>query len=140
MTGKETKETWKAIKKYIADKNRKDPNRPNFLKPRCLSCECDEIEHKVYWDCPHLKGDICDICCKFDSLDPEWNWQECNGCSHEKDRHVTLDMNANFVIFQEDGKIYRAINIPRSMKIEDIPDPEELCDATDDNIEKYKTV
>lgn len=133
------KEDWKLIKKYLADAKRNDPDCPSYLKPRCLSCECEEVEHKIYWNCPHLNGDICDICCKFDSLDPEWNWQECNGCLHERDRHITLDMNSDFVIFQEDGKIYRAVNIIEDMSIDDIPDPEELCDATDENVEKYKT-
>lgn len=105
---------------------------------KCRSCDCNKEEHDSYWFCPHLSGDICDICCKYDSLDPSWNWIECLSCNHRYDRHETLDMNKDFVIFQEDGKIWKAINIPRDMHPDDVPDPEELCEATEENLKKWK--
>ena len=55
-------------------------------KRRCLNCECPEYEHEQYWNCPHLQGDICDVCCWYDSMDPNWNWKECDTCEHDKER------------------------------------------------------
>jgi hypothetical protein len=56
---------------------------------RCKCCECDESEHDVYWYCPHFKGDICEVCCIYDSLDPNWNWEECCTCIHDQERDKT---------------------------------------------------
>ena len=56
-------------------------------KRRCLSCECDEREHERYWACLHFKGgDVCDICCWYDSQAPDWDWKECATCEHDKER------------------------------------------------------
>jgi len=62
------------------------PTNPNI---RCKGCECDETEHDEYWYCPHFKGEICDVCCLYDSMAPDWNFEECNTCEHDKDRDKT---------------------------------------------------
>lgn len=129
-------ESLRAVKRFIADMKRDDQNCPDYLKPKCKACDCEAIEHTHYWKCPHLCGDICDTCCKFDSVAPDWSWQECATCGHGKDRHITLELNEDFAIYQEDGRIWKAINI-KGMELEDVPEPEDLGEATDENIAKY---
>jgi hypothetical protein len=57
------------------------------LNRKCYCCDCIDCQEKRYredwWYCPHLKNNICDVCCTFDSLDPDWNWKECGTCFEE---------------------------------------------------------
>lgn len=56
-------------------------------KKKCLSCDCDESEHDKYWYCIQVKGLICNVCCWYDSLAPDWKWgwEECKNCEHNKE-------------------------------------------------------
>ena len=57
------------------------------LNRKCFCCKCTDCQESGYrddwWYCPHFGDDICEVCCTFDSLDPSWNWKECETCKEE---------------------------------------------------------
>lgn len=67
--------------------------RYNFLyrifkinrKCYCCGCrDCQETElRSEWWYCPHLKNNICEVCCIYDSLGTNCNWKECKTCPEE---------------------------------------------------------
>ena len=76
---------WDILKTFIVK---------HFFPMRCHCCDCIDCQlgdlDREYWYCPHLKADICNICCIYDSLDPNWDWDECNLCIHDIDRERGL--------------------------------------------------
>jgi hypothetical protein len=72
---------WDRIERFIVK---------NFFPLRCYCCSCVECQlgglDREYWYCPHLKNDICTVCCIYDSVAPDRNYKECAFCSHDQDR------------------------------------------------------
>ena len=62
----------------------------HFFSRRCYACKCGDCQlgnnDREYWYCPHLKNNICTICCVHDSCAPDRNYKECAFCWHDKDR------------------------------------------------------
>ena len=77
---------WYKIKKFIIT---------HFFPTRCYECSCTDCQMgedgREYWYCPHLKNDICTICCVYDSLGEDY--PECISCEHDKDRALFDDGN-----------------------------------------------
>jgi len=70
----------------------------HFFPRKCWACNCGSCQlaedGRKYWYCPHLKNNICTICCIYDSLGE--TWKECYFCSHDQDRDRcwdTADLN-----------------------------------------------
>lgn len=76
-----TTSIWYKIKELIVN---------TFFPKLCYACSCTDCQlmadGRSYWYCPHLRNDICSICCIYDSTDPHWNWKECSFCGHDEDR------------------------------------------------------
>ena len=117
------KETIRAFQRY------------NFLyrwfkiNRKCYGCKCKDCQEtnfrKEWWYCPHLKNNICDVCCIFDSLASDYNWEECKVCLVEWKRVDITDeermkklgwKEVDKNIFEKDDKIIMSSHVSEKVK------------------------